>query len=133
MEFASSCSRSGSNTRRGWTGFGSISLIPICVGDSRAGCTASAAERFGSRAVSPFPKALRGASCGLFIGEYLLGQLDIAFRSPGADVVAQDWLTVAGGLGKADISRDDGAKDLIFEEGAQILGYLASKCRPVIE
>src|SRR6185436_17526616 len=97
MELASSCMRSGSNTRRGWTGFGSISSIRIRVGVSGvgAGCAAAALVTgglFGKSAVSPLPSALRGPSGSLFIGENLLGQLDITFSARGTHIIAQDGL-----------------------------------------
>src|SRR5713101_2699103 len=103
MEAASSCNRSGSNTRRGWTGLGSISsirmLVVVCgAGADWLGLSATTGGLGGNRAVSPLPRALRGASCGLFIGEYLLGQLDITFSSLGAKIVAQNGLTIAGSL-----------------------------------
>src|SRR5438477_10893713 len=111
IEFASSCIRSGSNTRLGCTGLGSISSIRIRLGVSGigAGCGAAAAEaeavgRFGRSAVRPLPNALRGPSGGLFISEYLLGQLDITFGSFGANIVADNRLTVAWRLGEPDIA-----------------------------
>src|SRR5262249_3353591 len=84
---ASSCKRSGSNTRRGWSGLGSVSSTRTRLGVCGVGAGWAAAssalidDLAGRRALRPFPSALRGPSCGLFIGEYLLGQLDVAFRA----------------------------------------------------
>src|SRR6266702_3839049 len=130
MEFASSCIRSGSKTRRGWTGLGSISSMRMLVGvlkvgDECGGFSATTSGLGANRAVSPLPKALRGASCGLFIGEYLLGQLDITFRSLGANIIAQDGFSIAGSLGEANVPRDDGSKNLTLEKVPEILSHLA--------
>src|SRR5258708_17858421 len=137
MEFASSCIRSGSKTRRGWTGLGSISsmrmLVGVCaVGADCVGLPATTRGLGGNSAVNPLPKALRGASCGLFIGEYLLGQLDITFGSFGANIIAQDGFPIAGSLGEANIPRDDGPKNLTLEEIPQILSHLPGEGGPVI-
>src|SRR5262249_28680750 len=78
----------------------------------------------GRRVLRPFPSALRGPSGGLFIGEYLLGQLDVALRALRADVVAQDWLAVAGGFGEPDVPRDHRAEDFLFKEIPQVCGNL---------
>ena len=83
---------------------------------ARVGCGRERRRRRGNSAVSPLPSALRGPSGGLFIGEYLLGQLDIALGSLGTHVVGQDRLTVAGSLSEPDISRNDGSEDFILEE-----------------
>src|SRR5437016_3178388 len=138
MEFASSCIRSGSKTRRGCTGLGSISsmrmLVGVCaVGADCVGLSSTTRGLGGSRAVNPLPKALRGASCGLFIGEYLLGQLDITFGSLGANIIAQDGFSIAGSLGEANIPRDDGSKNLTLEEIPQILSDLPGEGGALIE
>src|SRR4051812_34292487 len=93
MDAANSCKRSASNTRLGCTGLASISSMRTLVGFCGTGGGVAAGSMFwggleGSSAVSPLPRALRGASGALFIGEYLLGQLDITFRSFGPDVIA---------------------------------------------
>src|SRR6266404_5673056 len=137
IEAASSCNRSGSNTRRGWTGLASISsmrmLVGVCAAGAGSAILSVTGGLEGNRAVSPRPKALRGASCGLFIGKYLLGQLDITFSSLGANIVAQYGLAVARSLGEANIPRDYGLKDFTFEEIAQVLSHLAGQRGPVIE
>src|SRR4051812_904425 len=105
IDAASSCSRSGSKTRLGWTGLASISSMRIVWGltaaagaEAAAAGSATGALRVGRRAVNPLPSALRGPSGGLFIGENLLGQLNVGLGSFRANVVTQDWLAVAGRL-----------------------------------
>src|SRR6266566_87836 len=138
MEFASSCIRSGSKTRRGWTGLGSISsmrtLVGVCgVGNDCVWLSATTSGLGGNRAVNPLPKALRGASCGLFIGEHLLGQLDITFGSLGAKIIAQDGFAIAGSFGEANIPRDYGSKNLTLEEIPQILSHLPGEGGSIVE
>src|SRR6266446_10429241 len=137
IEAASSCNRSGSNTRRGWTGLASISsmrmLVGVCAADAGSAMLSVTGGLEGNRAVSPRPKALRGASCCLFIGEYLLGQLDITFGSLGANIIAQDGFSIAGSLGEANVPRDDGSKNLTLEEIPEILSHLAGEGGALVE
>src|SRR6266446_1784586 len=137
MEAASSCNRSGSNTRRGWTGLASISsmrmLVGVCAAGAGSAILSVTGGLEGNRAVSPRPKALRGASCGLFIGEYLLGQLDITFGSLGANVVAQNGLAIAGSLSEANIPRDDGSENFSLKKIPQILSDLPGQSGSIVK
>jgi hypothetical protein len=61
----------------------------------------------------------------LFIGENLLGQLDITFSALGTHIIAQDGLSIAWRFGETDVSWDYGSKDLALEEASQVVGDLA--------
>ena len=69
----------------------------------------------------------------MFIGEYLLGQLDIAFCALRADVIGQNRLAVAWGFGQPDVPRDHGSEDFAFEEVSQVLRDLAGQGCTVIK
>src|SRR5437879_228376 len=92
------------------------------VGAGCVACSAATVDRVGNNAVKPFPKALRGASCGLLIGKYLLGQLDVAFGPLRADIVAQNGLSITGSFSEANVSWDDGFEDFALEKISQIVG-----------
>src|SRR5579862_5528635 len=94
---------------------------------------AGTSARLGNSALRPFPKALRGPSGGLFIGEYLLGQLYITFGPLGADIVSDNRLAVTGSFGQTHVSRDNGSKDLVFEERPEIVGDLFGEGGAVVK
>src|SRR5215471_5419757 len=85
-----------------------------------SGCR-SAGPGSGSRmsAPSPRPKAFLG------IGNYLLGELRVAFRPFTMYIIENNRFTKTWRLRQAHIARDYGLKDLRAEEAAQVGGYLA--------
>src|SRR5947209_7132670 len=99
IDWASSARRASSNTRRGWSGFGAMSLGEThkgwsfgtagAAGPAGTGGAAGAVGecaggavgfRVGSSAPMPFPKALRGLS-GFCMVQDLFRELDIAFSA----------------------------------------------------
>src|SRR5262245_5157583 len=107
MEAARDCRAAGSMTRRGCWGLGSSRSTATSAVDSAP--RSSPPSGSGRRAASPLPSALR------FMGHHLLGQVQVGLGPPGADVVEQDGLAEAGGLGEPHAARDDGAEDLVLE------------------
>src|ERR1700722_7666230 len=97
----------------------------VCVisGAGSVWVWAATGGRVGRRALSPLPSTLRALS-GLFTIQNLICQLNIAFRALGTRIVSQNRFPEAWRLGQANTPRDDGSEDLIFEELAQIGGYL---------
>src|SRR5689334_10637831 len=83
------------------------------------------------RASRPLPSTLRVSS--LLMIEDLLGEFDIALRSLGSGIVAQDGLAKARGLGQPDTAGDDCAEDLVLEELPQVIGDLPGEVGPVVE
>jgi hypothetical protein len=67
------------------------------------------------------------------MGENLLGEFDVAFRSSGADIVSENRFAVAGGLGEANAAGNHGFEDLAWEELPEILRDHASEVGAVIE
>src|SRR5262245_32722326 len=107
MEAARACRAAGSMARRGCWG-----LASSCSMGTSAACSPGAAgppSGSGRRAASPLPSALR------FMGHHFLGQVQVGLGPPGADVVKQDGLAEAGGLGQAHAAGDDGAEHLVLE------------------
>src|ERR1700680_3892542 len=103
---------------RGWLRFGLISSI----GQEKNLFPSSSAP--GSRAAIPLPRPVILAIFTLPANDFLR-QLQIACRPPGRDVVQDDRLAVARGLGEADISRNDHGKGFLREMGADLLAHLA--------
>jgi hypothetical protein len=67
------------------------------------------------------------------MGENLLGEFDVAFRSSGADIVSENRFAVAGGLGEANAAGNHGFEDLAGEELPEILSDHASQVGAVVE
>src|SRR5579871_621260 len=110
MDCANSSSRSASNVRRGWRGFGSMeSMAMVWAFSTGAGVGGAVGGRVGSSAPSPLPSALRGFSV-LFMIEDLFRELDVAFGAFRSGVVAQNRFPKAGSLRQPNASRDDGLK-----------------------
>src|SRR5437773_11691388 len=82
------------------------------------------ASRSFKRALRPLPSALRVT---LVMVDDLLGQLQITFCSTRLNVVQNDGLSVAGGLGQTDVSRNDRLEDLGAKKIAQVLSHLAAE------
>src|SRR6185437_15753399 len=137
IEEASSSIRLESKTVRGCSGFGSISVTArdrtrfvavswSAIAESKGWpWLGGGTGRAGRRAASPLPSALRVLSGALFMRKDLLGQLNIAFSAPGADVIVQNRLTKARSFSEPDATWNHGFKDLPAEEFAQIVRNLA--------
>lgn len=91
-------------------------------------CTARA---LGMRAESPLPSTLRCLS-GLFTGEDLLCELDIAFSAARTDVIRNDGLSETRGFGEAYASGDYCREDLIGEEFPEVLGDLTGEVHALV-
>src|SRR4051812_1707886 len=87
----------------------------VVAGAACAAGTAGVWMRVGRRAPIPLPSALRGCS-GLFMVEDLFGEFDVAFRPLGSGVISQNRFAETRRLGQPHASRNDSAKDFIFEE-----------------
>src|SRR5712692_1321567 len=83
----------------------------------------------GSRisALKPFPSACLG------IGDQLLGELEITLRSLAMYVIENNRLTMTRSLGKPDVARDYGPKDLATKEAAQVGADLPRECGPLVK
>jgi hypothetical protein len=66
------------------------------------------------------------------MGEDFFCELNVAFRSAGANVIGDDGFAVARCLGETDAARNDGLKDLAPEELAQICGNLAGEVHALV-
>src|SRR6266850_7014355 len=82
----------------------------------------------GSRMSAPSPRP----SAFLGIGNYLLGELRVAFRPFAMNVVKNNRFSKTGCFGQANIARDHALKDLRSKKTAQVRGYLPRKRRPLI-
>src|SRR5271165_3162569 len=88
---------------------------------------------FERSADSPLPKTLRcGFSGGLGTSQDLLCELDVAFGATRADVVGENGLAEAGGLGEANAAGDYRLKNVVLEEFAKILLHLAGQVHALV-
>src|ERR1041385_1893878 len=132
IDCASSLKLSASKTRRGCTGFGSISdtatdtiLSVPSVGASAGG---AAAGRVGSSAVRPFPKTPLG-----FILQSLLSELDVPLRPARPYVVGQNRLAMTRCLSQPHAPRDHRVENLIPEKSFQIRCHLPGQVGPIVK
>src|SRR5260370_19762218 len=89
-------------------------------------------DRDGSSAASPLPSALRCLSVAVLIGQYLLGELDIALSALRPGIVHENRLAEAGSLGEANAARNDGFEHFILEELFDIVSDLSSQVRSLV-
>src|ERR1043166_7777837 len=104
MEAANSASAAGSKTVRGWTGFGSGASTSTSR-MARSAPVGALGSGSGRRALSPLPSAFR------FMFHQFRGQLEVGNGPARPDVVTDDRLAEAGGLGQANVARDAGSVD----------------------
>src|SRR6185503_17323228 len=96
---------------RGWANPGSIRSIGTSFVSSAAAAAAPSAE---SSADSPRPNGFR------VMGNYLLGQLKIRFRSLGMGVVESYRFSIAGCFSESNISGNCCLEDLLTIKVAQV-------------
>src|SRR6185503_18817573 len=96
---------------RGWENPGSTRSIGTSFVSSAAAAAVPSAE---SSADSPRPNGFR------VMGNYLLGQLKIRFRSPGMRVVESNGFSVTGRFSEPNISWNCCLEDLLTIKVAQV-------------
>src|SRR5262245_32196568 len=104
---ASSASRPGSNTVRGWNGFGSRLEMGTVDVDSGG---VSAGSGTGRSAESPLPSAF------LFIGHDFLREIQVRLGASRPYVIEQYWFTETGRLGQPHAARHHAAEQAVLEE-----------------
>lgn len=67
------------------------------------------------------------------MSENLFGELDVAFRAPGANVVGDDGLAIAGGFGETNAAWNHRLEDLVGKEFPEIGGNLAGQVHAFIK
>src|SRR5690348_13039858 len=113
IDWASSASRSDWNTRRGWSGLGSMTSMETARSATSVSvsCSGGAWVRLPRSVCIPLPSALRGLSI-LFMVQNLFGELDVSFGSFGTGIVCQDRLSETRRLREANTARDNGSEDI---------------------
>src|SRR5215472_1835398 len=148
MESASSLRASSLTRPRVWYGLGSIRSSAIsCEPPVLTAGFAATEDRPGRRESRPRPSALR-LSVSLIMSQLLsglaahmrklvqdilgclgfghplyqlLGQADVTLSSARADIVKKRGFAIAGSLGQANVTRDDGPQQFLVEKLLQFL------------
>lgn len=66
-------------------------------------------------------------------GEEFGGKVDVGFGSTGAWIVDGDGLTVTGSFGEANVARDGGGEEFVFEEVAEICRDLLRQVGAIVD
>src|SRR5207245_8232818 len=82
----------------------------------------------GMRLLSPLPSA-----CLFMSANHLARQVEIRLGPSRTDVVQHDRLAETGRFPQTDVSRDDGPKDLLLEEGPYVSDNLPREVRPLVK
>src|SRR6266446_6415621 len=107
---------------------GTAAAPPAVVACGGMGAASGCALGSGSRMSAPSPRP----SAFLGIGNYLLGELRVAFRPLAMNVIKNNRLPEAGSFRQANVARNHTVKDLGTKKTAQIRGNLPRKRRSFI-